>query len=77
MILKQFELGSVVDADREASSFCYLLLDPSKLPNKKTCTMKEFLIALFYVGQGKRSRPLKHLRVPSKHRKNENYVKVI
>lgn len=46
----------------EVSYFCYLLIDPliSNTDNSQP-TMRQFISAIFYVGKGKRSRPLQHL----------------
>ena len=69
-IREDFSMRSPVEADKEASSFCYLLINPSKISQTEGHTFREFIAAIFYVGQGKRSRPLKHMRIPAKHRNN-------
>jgi len=45
----------------EVSFFCYLLLDPSMISRASKCTIREFIMAIFYVGKGKHARPLQHL----------------
>ncbi|KAI1713988.1 ankyrin repeat and LEM domain-containing protein 1 like protein [Ditylenchus destructor] len=44
-----------------AACFCYLLIDPSMIPDPRTCNLEEFILAIFYVGKGKNTRPLQHL----------------
>ncbi|KAI1713983.1 LEM domain-containing protein [Ditylenchus destructor] len=44
-----------------AAFFCYLLIDPSMISDSKACNFGEFVLAIFYVGKGKNSRPLQHL----------------
>uniref|UniRef100_F1KUM2 Ankyrin repeat and LEM domain-containing protein 1 n=1 Tax=Ascaris suum TaxID=6253 RepID=F1KUM2_ASCSU len=45
----------------KATSFCYILIDPSLIMHHSSCTFVQFLKAIFYVGKGVRSRPLQHL----------------
>uniref|UniRef100_A0A915BPT8 LEM domain-containing protein n=1 Tax=Parascaris univalens TaxID=6257 RepID=A0A915BPT8_PARUN len=45
----------------KATSFCYILIDPSLIVHHSSCTFVQFLKAIFYVGKGVRSRPLQHL----------------
>uniref|UniRef100_A0A183BKB7 LEM domain-containing protein n=1 Tax=Globodera pallida TaxID=36090 RepID=A0A183BKB7_GLOPA len=61
---------------KEVAFFCYLLIDPSVLrpsaasPSSSEVVppLRRFLSAVFYVGKGKRSRPLQHLVQASKCR---------
>ncbi|VDN05024.1 unnamed protein product [Thelazia callipaeda] len=42
--------------------FCYILIDPSFIAAPyNSCTMKQFVDSIFYIGKGKRSRPFQHL----------------
>lgn len=54
---------------REIDYFCYLLIDPSMIIDTGNCTMREFVNAIFYVGKGRRGRPLQHLIDAAKCRK--------
>lgn len=67
--------------------FCYLLIDPKRLPNPTDAlegvaseavpfSFRQFLSAIFYVGKGKRSRPLYHLVQAKKCRDLENNSKI-
>lgn len=52
----------------DISYFCYLLIDITELlPNP---SFRDFIKAVFYVGKGKRSRPLHHFADTVKHRLN-------
>ncbi|KAI6226402.1 Ankyrin repeat and LEM domain-containing protein 1 [Aphelenchoides fujianensis] len=53
-------------ASEEISFFCYLLLDISDL--LPACSFREFVDAIFYVGKGKRARPLQHFHDALKHK---------
>uniref|UniRef100_A0A7E4UT43 GIY-YIG domain-containing protein n=1 Tax=Panagrellus redivivus TaxID=6233 RepID=A0A7E4UT43_PANRE len=62
IIRNEFCLGpSVTRETPDFSSYCYLLLDPSKVTNQQKCTFKEFISAIFYVGKGKGFRSRQHL----------------
>lgn len=37
------------------------ILDPSLINNPNTALLKEFVNAIFYIGKGKRNRPMQHL----------------
>lgn len=72
-IRNEFCIGSPVAKEgNETSSFCYLLIDPSKILDSQHCSFKEFISAIFYVGKGKRSRPLQHLHDALKRRQKPN-----
>jgi hypothetical protein len=45
----------------EVSFFCYLIIDPTMLPEAVNCSFRQFVRSIFYVGKGNRSRPLQHL----------------
>ncbi|GMR52946.1 hypothetical protein PMAYCL1PPCAC_23141, partial [Pristionchus mayeri] len=48
--------------NKGVTAFCYLLLDPRKLPAKiSECTLQELIDAIFYVGKGTKARPHQHL----------------
>jgi hypothetical protein len=52
----------------DISFFCYLLIDISELlPNP---SFRDFIQAIFYIGKGKRSRPLHHFADTIKYRQN-------
>jgi hypothetical protein len=52
----------------DISYFCYLLIDIANLlPNP---SFRDFLNAVFYIGKGKRSRPLCHFADSVKYRLN-------
>jgi hypothetical protein len=52
----------------DISYFCYLLIDMSNLlPNP---SFRDFLKAVFYIGKGKRARPLCHFSDSVKYRLN-------
>lgn len=55
-------------SNNDISYFCYLLIEITNLlPNP---SFREFLNAVFYIGKGKRSRPLCHFADTVKHRLN-------
>ncbi|KAI1717733.1 LEM domain-containing protein [Ditylenchus destructor] len=56
----QLQFLQLITADN-AACFCYLLIDPSMIPDPRTCNLEEFILAIFYVGKGKNTRPLQHL----------------
>jgi hypothetical protein len=59
---------NIAPAKDDISFFCYLLIDPSTLlPNP---SFRDFILAIFYAGKGKRSRPLCHFFDSVKHRLN-------
>jgi len=56
----------------EVAFFCYLLIDPSVLSERFTdVTFRQFISSVFYIGKGKRSRPLQHLINARSSRKNK------
>ncbi|KAH7725951.1 CRE-LEM-3 protein [Aphelenchoides avenae] len=67
---RQLRLEFAVSSPKnnEVSFFCYLLIDPTLLPEGSQCTFRRFVAAIFYVGKGNRSRPLQHLKDASKCR---------
>uniref|UniRef100_A0A914CCW2 GIY-YIG domain-containing protein n=3 Tax=Acrobeloides nanus TaxID=290746 RepID=A0A914CCW2_9BILA len=68
-IRNEFCMGLPITREKnEAAYFCYLLIDPSKIPSMQNCIFREFISAIFYVGKGKRSRPLQHLCDATKFR---------
>jgi hypothetical protein len=70
-IRNEFCMGLPITREKnEAAYFCYLLIDPSKIPSMQNCIFREFISAIFYVGKGKRSRPLQHLCDATKFRQN-------
>ncbi|MFH4977576.1 hypothetical protein AB6A40_004285 [Gnathostoma spinigerum] len=65
-----------------STSFCYILIDPSMIISPQACKLKEFLGAVFYIGKGKRSRPLNHLieakkAKDSKTEKNRKVLRIL
>lgn len=54
-------LGSLYLLTSHLLVFITVCLDPSMIDLPAVCTMKEFIDAIFYVGKGKRSRPLQHI----------------
>lgn len=53
--------ATTTSARKEIDYFCYLLIDPSMIPNLLNCSFCVFIKAIFYVGKGRRGRPLQHL----------------
>jgi len=51
-----------------SSYFCYLIIDPTMLPDVERCSFRQFVRSVFYVGKGNRSRPLQHLVDAYRHR---------
>lgn len=73
VIRNEFCVGQVITREKnEISSFCYLLIDPSMIKDQFNCTFREFIEAIFYVGKGKRSRPLQHLIDAAKSNRAES-----
>lgn len=62
----RLEFAASSPKNNEVSFFCYLLIDPTMLPEGSQCTFRRFVAAIFYVGKGNRSRPLQHLKDASK-----------
>ncbi|KAE9548566.1 hypothetical protein FO519_008217, partial [Halicephalobus sp. NKZ332] len=76
VIRNEFCIGQVITREKnEVSSFCYVLIDPSMIKDQFNCTFKEFLEAVFYIGKGKRSRPLQHLVDAAKVKKTTSEKK--
>ena len=73
IIRNEFCLGPIITREKnEVSSFCYLLIDPSKIADQRNCTFRQFLEAIFYIGKGKRCRPLQHLVDAAKCKRQGN-----
>ncbi|TKR77176.1 hypothetical protein L596_018195 [Steinernema carpocapsae] len=52
-----------------AAFFCYLLIDPTLVyAPAAECSFQDFMTAVFYVGKGKKSRPVQHLVDAAKSR---------
>ena len=74
ILRNEFLLGPIITREKnEVSSFCYLLIDPTKISDQRNCTFREFVEATFYVGKGKRHRPLQHLIEAARTKNQENF----